>query len=175
MILITGTPKNGSLYTSQLLSKCGLELGTEEATRSGVVNWKHAIFHRHFDTVIHQVREPLACIGSLQAIPMDYVDMIAKHIDIDRTKPALYQAGAIYLFWNLMCQGKSKYTYKVESMPTIWNELSSKLGLVCEMPILPTNINTNSDSVKISYDDIKDCSVELYDRIRWYAETVGYL
>lgn len=177
-ILVTGVGRSGTQHTAELLNKCGLEIGHEEPKKDGVVSWKHVIFHKYFDIKVHQVREPQACISSLNTIQEASVMMMEKHIGIDRTKPFLYQAMQIYLYWNLLCEGSTNYTYKVESLPNIWNELSARLEINCDLPSMPTDINSLKDRDTydvVTWDDMKECSVELYDRVRWYAEHVGYL
>jgi len=177
-ILITGVGRSGTKHTAELLNKCGLEIGHEEPKRNGLVSWKHVIFKNHFDIILHQIREPQACISSLHTIQEESMLIMAKHIGIDRTKPFLYQAMQVYLYWNLLCDNAASYTYKVESLPTIWNELSSRLEIDCDLPAMDKNVNSRKDRdtyEAVTWEDMKSCSVELYDRVRWYAEHVGYL
>ena len=69
-------------------------------------------------------------------------------------------------------------TVRVESLPTVWTDFADFLELDCELPTIEKNINSNKDMKEyhpVTWDELKDCSVELYDRVRWYAERVGYI
>lgn len=77
MFLITGCGRSGTTYITQVLQRCGLDVGHERMGRDGIVSGfyafdapkypgKHPTPRPQFDVVLHQVRAPLAAIASLQ-------------------------------------------------------------------------------------------------------------
>ena len=75
--LILSCARSGSKYISEVLSECGLDVGHEAVGNDVTVGFMYACEKVKFadfdgvgtyDTILHQVREPLAVIGSCQTL-----------------------------------------------------------------------------------------------------------
>lgn len=102
-ILITGTPRSGTVFVSSLLSSLGLHLTNDAGipTSAGIVSWLHVYDDHHpslwwtrpfdkltlFRHVVQQVRDPLASITSIAFTePMGdpkYIGFLARHIPMN--------------------------------------------------------------------------------------------
>ncbi len=70
VFLITGCPRSGTGYALEVLRSVGYRMGEEDykdkKRLDGVVSWKHiALMLEKFDSIFHQVREPLWVISSM--------------------------------------------------------------------------------------------------------------
>ena len=71
-LLIIGSPRSGTQFTTYLLKYLGFKIGHEESDDQGCVSSLHLTVPKEFNTVLHQIREPLQTISSLHKI--DWAD-----------------------------------------------------------------------------------------------------
>ena len=71
-LLIIGSPRSGTQFTTYLMKTLGFQIGHEESESDGCVSSLHLTVPKEFNTVLHQIREPLQTISSLHKI--DWAD-----------------------------------------------------------------------------------------------------
>ena len=106
MFLITGCGRSGTMYMAKMLQSAGLDVGHEALGQDGVVSSIWAVaddwypsYHQQrkrpaFDVVLHQVREPLATIGSLTTAQPGSWRWNARHIPIRLGEDSVLQMAA---------------------------------------------------------------------------------
>tara|TARA_R100001377_G_scaffold77321_1_gene54558 strand:- start:776 stop:1492 length:717 start_codon:yes stop_codon:yes gene_type:complete len=78
-ILIIGSPRSGTYYTTRLLHNLGLNIRHEGTDQHGTVSSLHLLNSSGFTKVAHQIREPLKTISSLHKI-----DWLSKELWLDQ-------------------------------------------------------------------------------------------
>jgi len=81
MIVIIGCARSGTKYISSLFNKVGYDVGHEKLGKDGIASWglvpdsgkvpygpSFSELRGRDMTVIHQVREPLAAIASIETL-----------------------------------------------------------------------------------------------------------
>jgi len=157
MFLVTGCGRSGTKYTSTVLRSCGLDMPHEAIGKDGAVSSVWAIdlkaeqyYAPHscgsrslFNTVLHQVREPLKAIASIITGSMGAIHWVDKHTPLHFEGDRIKWAAEYWLYWNQLCEDQAIITYKVENMSNRWNEIKSILGINVPFPKnIPANINT---------------------------------
>lgn len=106
-LLITGTPRSGTVFLGNLLSSWGLKLSNDahQPRKSGMVSWVHLYKDYYpalpwtvrppvregfrFRHIVHQVRDPLASVTSIAFTEpigsADYIKFISRHIPLTDT------------------------------------------------------------------------------------------
>ncbi len=127
-ILAIGHPRCGSRYMSELLSACGLDVGHERMGAHGISSWMFAVDdespwawnpmarsrrHKHFEHVVHFVRDPRTAIPSIirenRHSEVSYA-FRRKHIgqafgvDLDAAGSEVERATLSYLYWNRLIE-----------------------------------------------------------------------
>jgi len=67
-ILITGAPRAATLSTATFLQELGISIGHEKDMDNGTVSSLHTHLNKNYDTVLHQIRDPLKSIKSLHKL-----------------------------------------------------------------------------------------------------------
>lgn len=194
MILVTGCGRSGTHYVARVMQAMGLDVGHEAIGKDGCVSWKHivsgdfvvnkkrvsrttAINSEGFSTIIHQVRDPLKVISSMQTFGDATLDFMAKSIELDRSAPLIYQAMQGYLGWNLLVEKKAVWRFKIEDFEQIFAEFCSKVGLPGQP--LPSLDKKARDSRKkryreLKWQDLNGYSPDLTEKIMKMATDYGY-
>jgi hypothetical protein len=187
MFLITGSGRSGTKYMATVLRACGLNVGHERLGRDGIVSGFYAFDaprypgRRHpaprpkFDTVLHQVREPLATIGSLTT---------GRHWRWSRqftalrekNPPPLRRACYVWLAFNQAAERQAVFTYRIEDLRDYWSALQTALNFTAEYEAvahISHNINTRAHAA-ITWDDIARVAPEIVDDIITTSRGYGY-
>ena len=153
VFLITGCGRSGTSYTAKVLRAAGMDVGHERKGIHGTVSslWaveseRYPYFHAQkrpeFDVVLHQVREPLATIGSLTTALKSSWRWNAQHIELDMDWSALRIAAEYWLQWNALCEDQAVMTYRVECIRTAWPDIGWTCGVLAQFPAgVPENVN----------------------------------
>tara|TARA_R110002020_G_scaffold455_1_gene2306 strand:- start:414 stop:1133 length:720 start_codon:yes stop_codon:yes gene_type:complete len=67
-LLILGSPRSGTYFTTRLLHNLGLDIRHESTDTHGTVSSLHLLNTSGFTKIVHQIREPLKTISSLHKI-----------------------------------------------------------------------------------------------------------
>lgn len=123
IIVITGCGRSGTTFSSKWMNLAGLNIGHERLLLDGVSSW---YLLSHQDNVpigptrndikdlkkitIHQVREPLAAISSIQSLGKPSWDFLSKELPINLHEDSkVLQAMKYYYFWNLRAEKNFKF------------------------------------------------------------------
>lgn len=154
-ILITGCGRSGTKYTAMLLRLMGFDVGHESLGADGIVSWYLAANcdsspygpgsqGLEFDHVFHQVRHPLQVIPSVGSLLEKSWKFVALHTGIDLEEPVLLRSARYWLTWNEFAERKAAWRYRIECLPTLYEEFCRRLGIAADPALLsrlPTTIN----------------------------------
>lgn len=191
-VLITGCPKSGTKYTTVLLKHLGLDFGHEEQTgKDGQTNWMLApgkkskplegpSFKKFKDAIIlHQIRHPLDTISSCTKIGQ--WKYICNYIPVEAYEYALLKSMNLYFYWNRMAERLASWTYRIESLPEIWELFCEKINHPELTPDrdkikeIPTNINTAKPYKRVTWDILDATDKRLSHKIFTMAYKHGYV
>lgn len=190
MFLITGSGRSGSTYIAKVLQRCGLDIGHHKMGSDGTVCGyycfdvkkypvkSHPVPRPKFDVILHQVREPLANIASLQTGRS--WKWTCQFLPVSENAPALIKACYNWLIFNEEAEKQALWTYRIEDLGTVWLWQDLQRVLCFDRDYssaifnVPRNINTRKHS-KVTWRDIKKAVPEIYDDIRKAARRYRYL
>jgi hypothetical protein len=182
--LITGCGRSGTKYTAKVLQKAGLDVQHEKPGRDGTVSsvWAvedtwypgyHAQKRPEFDLILHQVREPLATIGSLTTALQGSWNWNARHIPIDPKAPSLIKAARYWYYWNLKIEEIAQHRYRVEDMKDEWEFLCMLLGCNCRLPNVSKKTNSR-EHIRVNWLRLSQAVPDIYTELRTMSERYGY-
>ena len=119
-LLIQSCPHSGTRYTHKFLTELGLNIGHERIDRCGSVTWRRDKKHHEYNEeeyiYLHQVREPLASIGSFHHLSKDAWKHISLKSKIHRYSEILHKSMLLYYRWHKYMEKRSLFTYQVEQI-----------------------------------------------------------
>lgn len=143
-LLITGCARSGTKFAANWLQDRCLSVGHEKDGPGGISSWVLAaagksdvgllnpidvppwhgfVSWANYYTVIHIVREPLACIASLTTVRDDTWAWCQRYIDIDPTWPKLKLALHYWVKWNWLAEEMADVRVQVESVTHQYHKL----------------------------------------------------
>lgn len=185
MILITGAGRSGTKYMARALRQCDLDVGHERLGADGIVSsfycfdaldypGKHPAPRPQFDLILHQVREPLASIASIQTGRS--WNWTCQFLPVGEDAPLLQRACYNWLVFNEEAERQAQHTYRIEALEDEWSTLQRLIGF--EAPYsaianLPRTVNARKHD-DVTWGDVKQAAPEIYDDIRAATERYGY-
>lgn len=186
--LVTGCGRSGTLYIAKCLRLAGMDVGHERMGEDGAVSscWcapepPYPSFHQpgprpDFDIVLHQVREPLATIGSLTTGGREGWQFNARWVNLDLGWHPIKRAAYYWFAWNALAEAQAAYTYRIENLREEWPVLMALLGFdapyaVCEA--VPKDTNSR-EHVRVSWGDLHEHAPEMVERVALMAQRYGY-
>lgn len=182
MFLITGCGRSGTLYMAKALRLAGFAVGHEELGPAGAVSSQWAVDTEHypyyhqqgprpvFDIVLHQVREPLATIGSLTtSLPQSW-RFVGEFVPV--TGDVVLDAAAYWYHWNLLAESQAVFTYRIEALERAWPRIMAVLGGDAPYEVvrgLPKNVNAR-DHVAVQWKGLG----AYRDKIEGLSRRYGY-
>jgi len=163
LLLVTGCARSGTAYTAAVLKACGVAVEHEFMGADGCVSWPMAVRAAQapwgpafdgataFEHVFHQVRHPLAVISSVWSTEgQPSWDFIYAHTSRITSADAIEVRCAKYwYYWNRRAGRLAEWTYRVEELPEVWDELCTRLGRKLDASHLATvSARTNSRDTK---------------------------
>uniref|UniRef100_A0A7S1BHU8 Uncharacterized protein n=1 Tax=Corethron hystrix TaxID=216773 RepID=A0A7S1BHU8_9STRA len=134
-LLITGTPRSATVYATNLLQSHGMQVQNDWANpkRHGSVSWIFAFednnnfgpartYGRTFDTIFHQIKEPLGSITSMCTEPVltGELNFLQRHILLESSREgSVYRSRATLEFWvewQTFLQKMRFPTYQIEQV-----------------------------------------------------------
>jgi hypothetical protein len=149
--LITGYPRSGTYYIAKVLNTLGNKVGHEFVDKDGCVSWGHLPKADEFDTVIHQVRNPLKVIGSCFTISEGSYKKLEKLTPRLKNESKLSWLMRSWLDWTDKADEVAEYTYRVENLEETYPHLFNLLGLEVPEKLPDISKNTHSRSHIESY------------------------
>jgi len=187
--LITGCGRSGTKYISQLLSTAGLRIGHESMRKDGIASWPLAVDadrvpwgpsrrRFRFQQILHQTRDPLAAISSIQTMRPASWQYICQHIPCSMGEPLLLRCAKYWSYWNLKAESIATWRYPVENIGLVWDDLCSRLEIPADrtdFDLVRRDINTREGTYqRIGWDDLEAVDRALCLAIRQQATRYGY-
>ena len=191
-ILITGTGRSGTHFTSKVLQKLGMDMPHERMGVDGTVSWKHIRGGRFevvgkgrvqevcdscFSTVLHQVRHPLKVISSMQTFGISSWTYMEKFIDLDLDAPPLIKGMQGWVQWNELVEEKAVWRFQIEQIAVVFDQLCYHCGIPDQtMPAIPREgRDSRSKRYKpISWLDLRKADLSLASQVQEKASLYGY-
>lgn len=159
-ILVTASPRSGTGYCARFLRAQGLSVGHERLRPDGCVSWQWAVEDIHgypwhppgelrpkrFRMVLHQTRNPLAVIASLEVLRSPDWMFVARHLP-NLPSEDLPRRCAFWLAWTSLADRCSVMRYRVEDLREQWPYINAALGkghreLTAAARALPPTVNS---------------------------------
>lgn len=175
-VIITGAARSGTGYVTAVFRKAGLDIIHERYGNEGVSSHHIAPYLRFYtkSTILHQVRDPLPTIASIQTLNNKTWSGIQYFIPCCRTNNLTLRCMQYWYWWNILIDGFPVIRYQVEQIARHWDEICLLANLPSMvLPNIPTNTNTRGHS-QFTWQDLRRTDVELYDKIRVMGEEFGY-
>lgn len=183
-LCIIGCCRSGTKYTTRVLNEVGIRVGHEVEGMDGVVGWLWLDGKRRlsasgecrFALIFHQVREPLATIGSTLSsrVPgtWPYIETVIGPLPSD---DKVLRGAQYWLTWNRACEAIADWTYCVEDLqegnPT-WEKMKGLLGVSQDTPLPRISTSTHHRRHKVITWEMLGSDVE--QEVRCLAKHYGY-
>jgi hypothetical protein len=209
--IITGCPRSGTLYITQVFTELGIACEHEtlfsidhvidtfpkikyvhalkswkaskpDITICGEVSWLAVPFLDLIDpsiTILHQVREPIACVKSLYGrgfflenrpgVRKRFTKFANDHLKTNKFENEIDRCFAFWTWWNKAAEKYARLTYKVETTkenPTHLMNITNLVGYARtqeEIESVLTKVKTNVHLGTWK----KDYRVEIVDKVGW--------
>lgn len=193
-LMVIGCGRSGTTYISKLFKSGAIDLEHEEMGEHGMVAWwlvsdlKRAPWGPSYYElkefgmpIIHQVREPLSAISSIQTFNESSWNFLAGQIPIDMEKDSIVLKSMKYwYYWNKKAEERAQMTYKVEEIDKYFPVIL-KLGKfskkVEDFPGVSKTTNSRKHSrkhVRLTWDDLEREDKSLTLKIRELGTSYGY-
>lgn len=186
-VLITGCGRSGTLYIARCLQLAGLDVQHERLGADGAVSsvWNapqppYPSWHQQgerpaFDIILHQVREPLATMGSVMTGGREGWKFNARWAPIDLSWHPVKRAAYYWYWWNRRAEEQGCYTYRIENLEAEWDVLMALIGHEAEYTGDDVSKSTNSRRHDaLSWEDVKQQAPEMLRKIAGMAQRYGY-
>jgi hypothetical protein len=195
MLLVTGVGRSGTHYTAALLREMGLDVGHETVGRDGAASWKHAVsgtfvvkkrFRRArvteidskiFETVLHQVRDPLKVVASMQTFGEATWSYMAQHTSVSMEQPVLARAMLGYIEWNRLVEARAEWRFRIEALPEVFDEFCRRAGVEpMAMPEVPREKRDARGAryTPVTWEDLSAADASLASELEAMARAYGY-
>ncbi len=118
--MVTGHPRSGTRWLSQVLWRCGLDMPHETPGADGIVSWQHGVpgtYAVKCDTVIQLVRFPLDCIASTAyTLHASAFPFMRNYIGLPIVDNNLIVAMWTWYHWNLMLEDRCIDRFRLEKI-----------------------------------------------------------
>lgn len=191
-ILVTGCIRSGTAYTTAVLRSLGLDvvheglgkdgsvsafLGNPTATAEQLPPW-HPPGAEHYDLVLHQVRHPVAVVGSMQTAGAHFWKFVRDVGGVPGSGDVRH-AMAFWIAWNQRIEKQADARYRIEHvswrqlcawLPIQWNEHSADA-----IKKVPTDTNTRKERYRpLTWRILRMIDATLCAEIREMAIQYGY-
>ena len=144
MLLVTGTGRSGTHFTSELLKQMGYDVPHEAVGKDGAASWKHIVSGAFvyigknreaeidatgFTRTLHQVRHPLKVIASMQTFSISTWSYMAKAIEIDMDADPVIKGMQAYIGWNRLIEPKAQWRFRIEDLKDQFPEFCRHAGI----------------------------------------------
>lgn len=177
-VLILGTGRSGTTYIHQVLHESGLDFQHENLGKDGGIGFNLVWYleQNHICPknikILHIIREPLSCIGSITTFTKKHWDKHKKRKEEFQYdyENKIRRAMQYYLHWNKRCYKLSHCTFRLEEdlYKTYLNKIFRK-DFKWENQPEDTNTRKHQD---LSWEDLRSTDVELTEEIQEFYRTL---
>ena len=189
---MTAVPRSGTHFTAALLQAMGRDIRHEDVGRDGASSWLHitnGIYHvperdrtktvsnQGFSPVLHQVRQPLKVISSMQTLRQCSWDYLAQHSKVDRKAPIVVQAMQAWIGWNELIAARADWRFQVEQLEAVFPEFLKRAGLPAQpYPVLAHSARESRVDryVPLGWEHLLYHDRALTERVAALAVSYGY-
>lgn len=179
-LCILGCGRSGTVYTTRLLNEVGIQVKHELEGKDGsvgAIRWKGQVLDISiYDNVIHQVREPVKVISSLQASNPQTFGKYARMMGYPGMKLCgnkIEQATMAWLVYTNWADRVSEWWYRVEDMENAWPRILGYYNKQHAIPDVPKDINHRNHPV-LNMEDIERVSRSLAELVKIKGVQYGY-
>lgn len=187
-VLVTGCGRSGTHFTTRLLQALGLRVNHERLGPDGSVDWHLGVrgYRRRlgveFDLVLHQYREPIRVIRSMQtAMPESWRFIAHWCPDVEHPDPVV-RAARYWMRWNKKAAQTAAFGYPIE-------RIGDHLGTLCELLRVPragrelladamsavgSRAASKTYDATLTYADIERRDPATFAKLRTLAAELGY-
>jgi predicted nucleotidyltransferase len=181
-IFIIGCGRSGTSFTSKLFSQNGMEIGHETLGKDGMASWMGTVHSKKeldkgYKLILHQVRNPIDTISSLQTFNDHSWNYIQKHISEIQNRDSMLEKSMKYWYhWNLLAEQKTNFRYKVEEIESVFPFIIKILNrkIVLNKEGLKKVNSRKGEFKKVTWSDLKSISAGYYDKCKYLAQKYGY-
>jgi len=177
-MVITGCARSGTQYIAKALDAIGFKIGHwnvlgEQAISSDLLApWKCI----DDCLVLHQVRDPLKQIGSMQTAHNYTWDYISQVIKFEPDDLLLVKCMKYWYRWNKIAEKRAEFTYQVENLP--WAKILTTVGAGypgCPEPTVSKKSNSRAGMYEpVTWEILEAVDAELCGKIKELAEHYAY-
>jgi hypothetical protein len=191
-LLITGCGRSGTLYITDLLSKCSdLKIGHEKLGKDGICSWYLAVDsenpprgplakHLDFSHTFHQVRDPrkmiASCMLTFKTRTWKFIQESIPEINLEDS--IAVRSAKYWYYWNKKAEAKAEWTYRLEDIKTLLGEFEERLGIMIDrnaVEAISASTNTRGQTECLTWHQLKEMlPAELYNNIVDLAIHYGY-
>lgn len=185
-----GTPRDGNVcwYCCTLFDpnrawrepvvRCACRYPPGTVTWSGEVSPGGGSVTDHYDLVLHQVRAPLAVIGSVLTLSAGSWDYIENKIGVFHLDDPLARAMHYWIEWNDRASQIAAATVRLEDLeevlPGICEQLAVSYDAAGARRVFDAGAVHRRPHPEITADELRHLNPRLFDRLRVHAERYGY-
>ena len=175
---IAAAPRSGTQYIAKVFQEVGVDIQHEAFGEAGISAF-HTIPHlacRKHGVILHQVRDPLKTIASMQIIDASW-GYITYYTGISRPDGDLLHA--VMRLWLLLNHSIEKYDhirYRIEDIDTEWPRLCNILNIPkCSLPDIPRNAHSRAGEFRpLTWHELEFRDRQLTKCIKDTAVRYGY-
>lgn len=194
MLYVIGCGRSGTKYTTALLNQLNIKVCHEKLGPDGEIGWKGLlkILDGRVDpttnVVLHQVRNPLETISSLRTHKNGLLKNVSRHFktnsSLNTLEGKLHRCMEYWYEWNLLAEKYAKWTYRIETISDVIEEICNEAGIPYlnkELPHINSSLNTRKTKYfarfqkePVSWNKLESIDAKLYQQIKDLARKYGY-
>lgn len=176
-IIIIGCPRSALRFIADTFTQAGLDVKHEQHGEDGIASWKRTNQEPPEGVlVLHQFRDPLATISSMQVISDNSWSYLIEETSAEESQDVVERGMRVYLDWNRLAEERADYSYRVEDIDNEWETLSGLAG-VPGVPLPDVDREKNSRKQKyipLLWSDLGERDIELSLEIAAYYGISDY-
>lgn len=192
MILIGLCPRSGGAYITKVLQMLGKWVRHEALGPDGLVDWRIPgegfiqgmsvqRLRGRAGVILHQVREPLHCIASMQTLGEGAWKYLCENSEVPKDDPVLTRCLKLWVEWNEEALHKAEWTYRVEDLADVFMEFCTRAEVTVDsssfevLDVVPKNENSRVGKYEpVTWDQLLGLDVEAAQKAQALARTFGY-
>lgn len=175
-ILITGCPRSGTRYLSNVFNRVGLDVGHECVRFNGCssgfyvgdfptypVGHKEPVSSINWFYVIHIIRDPQKAVPSLARLLTDVAAVRRWYKQFGLITDSVDQSAMNVWYWshkNVIKNIKPDITVNIDWFPEYWPEISHKLNITHDFPYKVRIDNSYPYTSKYTWEDLNRIDLE---------------
>lgn len=177
-IVITGCARSGTQYIAKALDALGFKIGHWNVLGEQGISSDLLVPWKLIDDclVLHQVRDPIKQIGSMQTCQSYTWAYISPILKLDPNQSLLKKCMLYWYKWNKIAEGRAEFTYSVENLP--WAKILTTVGAGypgCPEPTVSKKSNSREGLYNpVTWGMLAAEDADLCGKIKELAESYDY-